>query len=523
MATPAADAAPAAAASPKPPLTGGALALLTLAIALSTFMEVLDITIVNVSVPTIAGSLSVGVSEGTWAISSYSLASAIVQPLTGWLARRFGEVRTFTASVTLFVVFSVLCGFATSMPMLVVARLLQGLVSGPMVALSMTLLLANYPQEKKGMALALWAMTVIVAPIFGPILGGWITDNYSWHWIFFINAPVGLLAALVVWTLLRDRETPIRKVPIDRVGLALLVIGVGALQFMLDNGNDKDWFNSPLITTLFIIAIVCLTFFVAWELTDDHPVVDLTLFRQRNFRVGVIALSIGMFGFFGINVVYPLWLQTTLGYTAEWAGLATAPVGILAVLFSPLVGRLIARADLRIMVSFAFLVFAFTTHWFSTFTAQASFDQLIWPRLLQGLGVAFFFIPLNQIILSGLPPSEIASASGLSNFFRTIAGSISTAVSVTLWQHRADYHHAVLAESVNAARPAAEHWLGTLQGSGLASGQALAVTDQTINLQAFTLAVNDVFMLFSAMFVAMIVLVWWARPPFGSTGGAAAH
>lgn len=524
MAVAATDAAPMPTpAIPKPPLRGGALALLTLAIALSTFMEVLDITIVNVSVPTIAGSLSVGVSEGTWAISSYSLASAIVQPLTGWLARRFGEVRTFTASVTLFVVFSMLCGFAASMPMLVLFRLLQGLVSGPMVALSMTLLLANYPNEKKGMALALWAMTVIVAPIFGPILGGWITDNYSWHWIFFINAPVGLLAALVVWTLLRDRETPIQKVPIDRIGLALLVIGVGSLQFMLDNGNDKDWFSSPLITTLGIVALVCLTFFVAWELTDKHPVVDLSLFRRRNFRVGVIALSIGMFGFFGINVIYPLWLQTTLGYTAEWAGLATAPVGILAVFFSPLVGRMIAKADLRIMVSFAFLVFAFTTHWFSTFTAQASFDQLIWPRLIQGMGVAFFFIPLNQIILSGLPQHEIASASGLSNFFRTIAGSISTAVSVTLWQHRADYHHAVLTEHVTSARPPAEQWLGTLQGVGMGQAQALSLTDQVINLQAFTLAVNDLFLLFSGLFVAMIVLVWWARPPFGSAGGGPGH
>jgi DHA2 family multidrug resistance protein len=505
------------------PLTGSTLAVLTLAIALSTFMEVLDITIVNVSVPTIAGSLSVGVSEGTWAISSYSLASAIVQPLTGWLARRFGEVRTFTTSVLLFVVFSMLCGFATSMPMLVGFRLLQGLVSGPMVALSMTLLLANYPNEKKGLALALWAMTVIVAPIFGPIMGGWITDNYSWHWIFFINAPVGLLAALVVWTLLKDRETPTRKVPIDKVGLGLLVVGVGALQFMLDNGNDKDWFSSPLITTLAIVATVCLTFFVVWELTDKHPVVDLSLFKRRNFRVGVIALSVGMFGFFGINVIYPLWLQTTLGYTAEWAGLATAPVGIMAVFLSPLVGRNLHRIDLRLLVSFAFLVFAFTTHWFSTFTAQAEFDQLIWPRLIQGIGVACFFIPLNQIILSGLPAHEVANASGLSNFFRTIAGSISTAATVTLWQHRADYHHAVLSESVSPDRPAARAWLDALQGTGMSHPQALAVTDQTINLQAFTLSVNDVFMLFSGLFVAMVLLVWWAKPPFGSTGSGPGH
>ncbi|MGE5167828.1 MAG: DHA2 family efflux MFS transporter permease subunit, partial [Deltaproteobacteria bacterium] len=230
-----------------PPLHGAPLALLTVAVAISTFMEVLDLTIVNVSVPHIAGSLGVSAQEGTWAISSYSLASAVMQPLTGWIARQFGEVRTFCISVLLFVAMSMLCGLATSMPMLVVARLLQGAGSGPMVALSMALLLNNYPNDKKGIALAVWAMTVVIAPIFGPILGGWLTDNYSWPWIFYINVPVGLIAAIVTFNLLRGRESKIVKTPIDKVGLFLLILGVGCLQFMLDNGNDKDWFSSPMI------------------------------------------------------------------------------------------------------------------------------------------------------------------------------------------------------------------------------------------------------------------------------------
>src|SRR5690348_2595738 len=367
---------------PLPPLHGAPLALLTVAVAFATFMEVLDITIVNVSVPHIAGSLAVSPQEGTWAISSYSLASAIMQPLSGWIGRRFGEVRSFCVSAILFVAMSTFCGLATSMPMLVVGRLLQGAGSGPMVALSLSLLLNNYPNEKKGLALALWAMTVVVAPIFGPILGGYITDNYSWPWIFYINVPVGLLAIVITWSLLHKRESVIVKTPVDTVGLVLLVLGVGCLQFMLDNGNDKDWFSSQLIVVLAIIAVVCLTFFIAWELMEEHPVVDLSLFRKRNFLVGVAAMSFGMFGFFGINVVYPLWLQTVLGYTASWAGLATAPVGILAFLVSPIIGRNIQKLELRSVVSFAFIVFAVTSYWFASFPDNASFGQLIWPRFI---------------------------------------------------------------------------------------------------------------------------------------------
>ncbi len=506
-----------------PPLHGAPLALLTVAIAFATFMEVLDITIVNVSVPHIAGSLAVSPQEGTWAISSYSLASAIMQPLAGWIGRRFGEVRAFTISALLFVTMSVLCGLATSMPMLVFGRLLQGAGSGPMVALSLSLLLNNYPNEKKGLALALWAMTVVVAPIFGPILGGYITDNYSWPWIFFINTPVGVLAAIITWTLLRHRETKVVKAPIDMIGLVLLVVGVGCLQFMLDNGNDKDWFSSPLIVTLGVTALVCLVFFVAWELTDRHPVVDLTLFRKRNFTIGVTAMAFGMVGFFGINVVYPLWLQTVLGYTASWAGLATAPVGILAFLMSPLIGRNIQRLELRSVVTFAFLVFAFTSYWFASFPDSAAFNQLLWPRFIMGIGIPCFFIPLNQIFLSGLEPHQIASASGLANFFRTIAASISTAATVTIWQHRGDYHHAVLAEHINAASPAATSYLHGLSALGGPAARGWSIVEALVTRQALTLGVNDVFLICTGLFLAMIPVVWFARPPFGNVAAGAGH
>jgi len=509
--------------APMKPLHGTPLVLVTIAISFATFMEILDLTIVNVSVPHIAGSLAVSPQEGTWAISSYALASAIMQPLTGWIAKRFGEVRTFVTSLLLFVSFSMLCGMATSMPMLVVFRLLQGAGSGPMVALSLALLLGSYPVERKGMALALWAMTVVVAPIFGPILGGYITDNLSWPWVFFINVPVGLLAGAVVWAIMHKRETRTVKVPIDVIGLGLLVVGVGCLQFMLDNGNDKDWFSSPLILTLGIIALVCLTFLVAWELTIKHPVIDLSLFRKRNFAVGVIALSLGMVAFFGINVVFPLWLQLNMGYTATWAGLATAPVGILAFLLSPVIGRNIDRLELRAVVTFSFVVFAATSYWFSTFNNQASFGSLVLPRFVMGLGIPCFFIPLNQIILSGLKDHEVATASGLANFFRTIASSVSTAITVTLWQHRSEYHQAVLTEHVSNSNPAALDYLQALRGVGVAGQHAWAVIERVIGHDALTLAVNDVFWACTVLFVCLIPILWFARPPFASGGPETMH
>ncbi len=298
------------------------LPLFTVAVAFSTFMEVLDTSIANVAVPTISGNLGVSANNGTWVISSYGLAAAIIVPLTGWIAKRFGEVRTFCWSVLLFTIASALCGFATSLPMLVGFRFLQGLVSGPMVPLSQTLLLSNYPPQKRGMAMALWAMTVVVAPIFGPLLGGYITDNWSWPWIFYINAPIGILSAIVTYSLLRKHETPTDKQPIDLVGLILMVLGIGSLQLLLDNGNDLDWFNSATIVMLGIIAVVALTFLLIWELTDEHPIVDLSLFKGRNFGCGVIAMGLGYMSFFAMTVLFPLWLQTVMGYTPA-TGLAS--------------------------------------------------------------------------------------------------------------------------------------------------------------------------------------------------------
>ena len=505
------------------PLRGLNLVLLTIAVSIASFMEILDMTIVNVSVPSIAGSLAVSPAEGTWAISSYMLAAAVIQPLTGWIGRQFGEVRTFVTSALMFVLFSALCGLATSMPMLIAGRLIQGLVSGPMMSVGQALLLRNYPVKLRGLALGLWAMVVIIAPIFGPIIGGWITDNLSWPWLFYINVPVGIISALIIGVILRHRESTKVRSPFDAIGLSLLIIGVGSLQFMLDNGNEKDWFNSVEITVAAVTAVVALGFMIPWELTDQHPVVDLQLFQRRNFLVGGITIAVAYFGFTGLNVVFPLWLQTTLGYTSTWAGLAMAPIGILALVLAPIIGRNLHRLNLRAAATTSFIIVAINIWWVAGMNDTATFGQLALPRLIQGIGLPLFFLPLNQVVMSGVSPAELASAAGLSNFIRTISGSISTAVCVYLWNTRTDYHHAVLTEH---ARPDSSAWAALqtqLAQHGITGQAAMEYADRVISQQAMTLGVNDVFYVLAVAFVLLIPFVWFARPPFGAPGTGAAH
>ena len=504
-----------------PCLRGAKLVLLTVAVSLGIFMNVLDAAIANVAIPTLSGDLGVSPNQGTWVITSFTASTAIALPLTGWLGQRFGEVRLFVASVLAFTLFSWLCGLSESLAMLVVFRVLQGAAAGPMIPLSQSLLLMNYPDEKRGIALSIWGMTAVVAPVAGPILGGWITDDYSWPWIFYINVPVGLFAAYATWMLLRRRETPTARLPVDVVGLGLLVVGVASLQIMLDKGNELDWFGSTFITTLAVIALVTLCFFIVWELTERNPIVDLTLFRGLNFTVGTVAISLGYTVYFGGIVIFPLWLQTQMGYTATWAGLAAAFIGILALAMSPLVGQILSRVDLRAIVSFAFVVFATVSFWNASFNTDVAFGQLILPRLVFGLGVPCFFIPLIAMSLSGLPPNRVASAAGLTNFLRILGGSFGVSLSVTLWDRRESFYDYRLTEHITAFNPLSQHHLEQLQGLGLDPLGASAVLARTAARQAYMLATNDFFWLSGWIFVALLVLVWFARPPFTAAGGGA--
>ncbi|KGM39421.1 multidrug resistance protein B [Aquabacterium sp. NJ1] len=497
--------------APKP-LHGGDLIMGTVALSLATFMNVLDSSIANVSLPAIAGNLGVSPTQGTWVITSFGVSNAIAVPLTGWLTQRFGAVRLFTASVLMFVLASWMCGLASSLEMLIAFRVLQGLVAGPMIPLSQTLLLSSYPPAKAGMALAMWAMTTLVAPVTGPLLGGWITDNMSWPWIFYINIPVGLGAALVTWRIYARRETPTKKLPIDTVGLTLLVLWVGALQIMLDKGKELDWFESSQIVMLGLVALIGFAVFLVWELTQEHPVVDLRLFASRNFLFGVIALSVAYGLFFGNVVLLPMWLQQYMGYTASVAGMAVAPVGLLAILLSPLVGKNVNRVDARWLATVAFLGFALVMWMRSHFSTLVDFDTIMVPTILQGGAIAFFFIPLSAITLNGLTPDRIPSASGLSNFVRITAGAMGTSAVATIWDDRATLHHVHMAENVSRTNPGAMDGINALMSSGMSFDQAAAQISRMIDQQAFTRAADDVYLISSVLFLLLIPVVWLAKP-----------
>ena len=494
------------------PLQGAELVLGTIALSLATFMNVLDTSIANVSIPAISGDLGVSPSQGTWVITSFAVANAISVPLTGWLTQRFGPVRLFVTSIVLFVFASWLCGLAPNIGMLIAFRVLQGFVAGPMIPLSQTLLLSSYPRAKAGTAMAMWAMTVLVAPVAGPLLGGWITDNISWPWIFYINIPVGLIAAAITWSIYRKRDPGSRSLPFDYVGLGLLVLWVGAMQIMIDKGKELDWFGSTQIVVLAAVAVIGFAFFLAWELTEKHPIVDLRLFFGRNFLMGTLSLSVAYGLFFGNVVLLPLWLQQYMGYTATWAGLATAPVGILAIIISPWVGKNVAKIDPRRLATVAFLGFALVLVMRSHFNTQADFRTILIPTVLQGAAMAFFFIPLQAIIFSGLTPDRMPAAAGLSNFVRITAGAIGTSIFTTIWENRAVLHHAELAENINGANNAATATLGQLGASGYDGNQALATVNRMIDVQAYTMAVDDMFFISGLLFIALIVLLWATKP-----------
>ena len=501
---------------PQPqPLSGSALTIGTIALSLATFMNVLDTSIANVSIPAISGDLGVSPDQGTWVITSFGVANAISLPLTGWLTRRFGQVKLFMWSVGLFTIASFLCALAPSLNMLILFRVLQGAVAGPMMPLSQALLLSSYPKAKAGAALGMWSITTLVAPVVGPVLGGWITDNISWPWIFYINVPVGIIAGAATWIIYKSRETPTMSLPIDKIGLFLLVLWVGALQVMLDKGKDLDWFNSGQIITLAVVAVVGFIIFLIWELTDKHPVVDLSLFSRRNFLISTIAMLMAYGLFFGNVVLLPLWLQQYMGYTATLAGLVLAPVGLFAIFLTPIVARFTDRVDPRIFVTVSFGIFALVLFMRQHFNTDATIGTLLVPTLVQGIAMAFFFIPLISMALSGLPPERIPGASGLFNFARITAGSFGTSITTTLWDRRATLHHSQLVEHMTGADPASAQALATLQAGGLGQQQSYGVLNRLVDQQAFMMSADDIFYVSGLLFLALIFVIWLARPEKG--------
>lgn len=497
------------------PLRGATLICMTFALSLATFMQMLDSTISNVAIPTISGFLGASTDEGTWVITSFGVANAIAIPLTGRLAQRFGELRLFLSSVTCFSLASLACGCSTSLDMLIFFRVVQGAMAGPLVPLSQSLLLRNYPPEKRTFALAMWSMTVIIAPICGPILGGYICDNYSWGWIFLINVPMGVMAVSLTATLLKGRETETQSVKMNYFGLTLLVLGVGALQIMLDKGKDLDWFNSTTIIALAIISVISLISLIIWESTDDNPILDLSLFKSRNFSIGIVCTSCAFLFYSGAIVLMPQLLQETMGYNAIWAGLAYAPIGLMPLILSPVIGFYGNKIDMRILVTFSFIIYAICYYWRSvTFTAEINFLNIISPQILQGCAVACFFLPLTTITLSGLSDNKFANASSMSNFFRTLSGSIGTSLTMTLWSRWESDQHTLLTGPINFFNPVLHAFLEQTGHIGLSFSQSLGEINQLITQQGMVISANEIFRLSAVAFLLLTVLVWFARPPF---------
>ena len=484
------------------PLTGGMLWVGGIVLALANFVAVLNMTIANVTVPDIAGALGAGSSQGTWVITSYAVAEAITVPLTGWLSGRFGAVRLFCISVVLFGVFSLFCGMSTSLGMLLGMRVLQGMAGGPLLALSQTLLLRIFPKEQSMQAMGLWAMTTLLAPVVGPVLGGWLCDNYSWPWVFLINVPMAFLFGAIAWALLKRYQDPSVVKPVDKIGMLLLVIWVAALQIMLDEGKDKDWFSSMEIRVLAITAVIGFISFLIWELTEKNPIVDLRVFRHRGFSSCMLVLTLAFGAFFGLNVLTPQWLQFNMGYTTTWAGMVVAWGGLLSVVFSPVAAKLANRVDPRVLIFIGCLWLGLDTFWRAYATSDMSYWVICIPLFFMGVGMPMYYVPLTGLAMGSVNEEETASAAGLMNFVRTISGAIATSLVTTSWQNRSIIAHAELADVVDPTNQLASN---LPHG---ASGQMVReMLNNLVTSQSLTLATNGLMLVIGAVFIVASISI----------------
>ena len=502
-------------ADPKPyaeptPLTGGALLLGGLLLAAANFLVVLDLTIANVAVPHIAGGLAVSPTQGTYVITSYAIAEAISVPLTGWLAGRFGMVRVFVLGMVGFGLCSALCGMAPTLGLLVLFRVLQGLCGGPLMPLSQTLLLKIFPREKHGMAIGIWSMTTLVAPIMGPILGGALCDGIGWPSIFLINVPIAVVCGYFGWRLLKSQETPIApKTRFDTVGLILMIVWVAALQLMLDEGKTRDWFASPVIVVLGLTAAIFFVAFLIWELTEENPIIPLHVFKRRGYTAAVVTLCVAFAAMFGANVLTPLWLQSFMGYTATTAGYAMAMSGMSAVVMAPMVAQLSTRVDPRRLVFFGMTVLGTVAYFRGHSATDMTFWQVAEPLLIMGIGMPFLFIPLTSLALSSVDPKDMAGAAGLMNFSRTLTGAFAVSVITTQWENGATHNRAELA--------------GAIHLESLPAGSDTSLLDHLVQSQAVMLATNHTFLAVTALFALAGAVVWLAPKPVRAAATVGAH
>jgi DHA2 family multidrug resistance protein len=496
--------------------------IVALSVMFATFMEVLDTTVVNVSLPHIAGSLSASIDEATWALTSYLVANAIILPMTGWLASMFGRKRLLMLSVVGFTASSFLCGLAPTLGMLIVFRILQGATGGCLQPLSQAVLLEAFPPHDRGKAMGFWGLGIVVAPILGPVFGGWLTDNYSWRWVFYINIPVGIASIAMTKLFIFDPpylRSESRK--IDYWGIGMLAVGIGALQFVLDKGQEEDWFASHTITTLTIVAAVTLTALIIHELTTENPIVDLRVFKARSYAVGVFLMTVLGFVLYGSLVLLPIMLQTLLGYPSLQAGIAMAPRGIGSFFMMPLTGLMTGRFDARKLLTVGLIIGGLTLLWLSRLNLQAGYWDIFWPQLVQGAGMSLLFVPLTTVSMDPIPRERMGNATSLFNLMRNIGGSIGIATTGTMLARQQQATTAMLVRNVTPYDASSQSMLAQMQGAFMTAGadaataasRAYAAVFGMVQKQAAMVSFVGIFQLLGITFLVLTPLVLLMKRP----------
>lgn len=506
--------------------------IIAISVMLSTFMEVLDTTVVNVSLPHIAGSLSATVEEATWTLTSYLVANAIILPLTGWLSNFFGRKRMLMLSVTGFTVSSFFCGLAPSLPFLIFCRIVQGACGGGLQPISQAILLESFPPEDRGKAMGFWGLGIVVAPMLGPVLGGWLTDSYSWRWVFYVNVPVGIASIIMTQLFIFDPHY-IRRVSekIDYWGIGMLAVAIAALQIVLDKGQEKDWFGTDWITAVTVVAVVTTAAFLLYELHVEHPVVNLRVFKDRSYTTGVFLMSLLGIGLYGTTVLIPLILQTLLGYPAIRAGMAMAPRGLGSFIGMPVVGLIMTKFDPRKMLTLGIVVCGFTLLQLSRLDLDAGFWDFCWPQFFMGLSLGLVFVPLTTISMGGIPKEAMGNATSLFNLVRNLGGSIGISAVSTMQTRFQQRNINQLGGHVNPFNFTARGVMNSMQGMFASrSGDAVAAAHQAraavfamVERQASMLAYNSIFLILTALFIIMLPFIFLMRRPNPRGAPAAMH
>jgi len=494
--------------------------IVALTVMLPTLIEIVDTSVVNVSLDHIRGSLSAGIDESTWTITSYLVSNAIVIPMTGWLSRVFGRKRYLLFSIMLFTLSSLLCGSAWNLQSLIVFRVLQGIGGGALQPISQSILLETFPPRQHGIAMALFGVGIMFGPIIGPLLGGWITDNWSWHWIFFINIPIGIVSVLMTMFVISDPPYMRRmKMKIDYWGLVFLSSGLGCLQIVLDKGQREDWFSSSLITWLTAISATSLALFLIIEFFAEHPIMNLKTFKNVSFTTGSLVMFFAFFNLFGSIVLLPIYLQSLMGYTSTLAGMVLGPGGVATLIAMPIAGRLVTKVNPKALLAFGIIVAAYSIHLMSQFNLLADFDTVIWPRIVLGVGMGFLFIPLTTLTMGSIRKEDMGNAAAIYNLLRNLGGSFGVAFVTTVLARRAQYHQNYLAEHLTPLdrnyQFAANQTARVLQYNGLTPSVtdqgSLGVIYSNLIRQATMISFNDAFYLLSILIIAVVPLVLLMR------------